>query len=44
MDDGYEFFADGKLVTLTSAVNYRGEFENAGAGNCRTLGGAARTL
>mmetsp|Transcript_57869 Transcript_57869/g.130485 ORF Transcript_57869/g.130485 Transcript_57869/m.130485 type:complete len:307 (+) Transcript_57869:104-1024(+) len=29
--DGYEFFAGRKLVTLFSAPNYCGEFDNAGA-------------
>ncbi|XP_064455626.1 serine/threonine-protein phosphatase alpha-2 isoform-like [Ornithodoros turicata] len=29
--DGYEFFADGKMVTLFSVPDYNGEFENAGA-------------
>jgi serine/threonine-protein phosphatase PP1 catalytic subunit len=31
MDDGYEFFADRKLVTIFSAPNYCNEFDNAGA-------------
>ena len=31
MDDGYEFFADRKLVTIFSAPNYCGEFDNDGA-------------
>ena len=31
VDDGYEFFADRGLVTLFSAPNYCGEFDNAGA-------------
>ncbi|KAA0185473.1 Serine/threonine-protein phosphatase [Fasciolopsis buskii] len=31
VEDGYEFFADKKLVTLFSAANYCGEFDNAGA-------------
>jgi len=30
MEDGYEFFAGRKLVTLFSAPNYCGEFDNAG--------------
>lgn len=30
VEDGYEFFADKGLVTLFSAPNYCGEFENAG--------------
>ncbi|XP_048193758.1 serine/threonine-protein phosphatase PP1-gamma catalytic subunit-like [Perognathus longimembris pacificus] len=30
VEDGYEFFADRKLVTLFSAPNYCGEFDNAG--------------
>lgn len=29
VDDGYEFFADRKLVTVFSAPNYCGEFDNA---------------
>ena len=29
--DGYEFFADRQLVTIFSAPNYCGEFDNAGA-------------
>ncbi|KAJ3126133.1 Serine/threonine-protein phosphatase pp1 [Nowakowskiella sp. JEL0407] len=31
VEDGYEFFAKRQLVTLFSAPNYCGEFENAGA-------------
>ena len=31
MEDGYEFFAKRQLVTLFSAPNYCGEFDNAGA-------------
>lgn len=31
MEDGYEFFADRSLVTIFSAPNYCGEFENNGA-------------
>ncbi|KCV69701.1 serine/threonine-protein phosphatase PP1 [Fonticula alba] len=31
IEDGYEFFAHRKLVTLFSAPNYCGEFDNAGA-------------
>ena len=31
MDDGYEFFADQQLVTVFSAPNYTGEFDNNGA-------------
>jgi len=30
VEDGYEFQADRKLVTIFSAPNYCGEFENAG--------------
>ena len=30
-EDGYEFFARRQLVTLFSAPNYCGEFDNAGA-------------
>ena len=29
VDDGYEFFADRKLITIFSAPNYCGEFDNA---------------
>ncbi|CAN0904641.1 Serine/threonine-protein phosphatase PP1 isozyme 7 [Linum grandiflorum] len=31
MEDGYEFFANKQLVTIFSAPNYCGEFDNAGA-------------
>jgi len=31
VEDGYEFSAERKLVTLFSAPNWRGEFDNAGA-------------
>jgi serine/threonine-protein phosphatase PP1 catalytic subunit len=31
VEDGYEFFANRRLVTLFSAVNYCGEFNNDGA-------------
>lgn len=31
MEDGYEFFANGQLVTIFSAPNYCGECDNAGA-------------
>ena len=31
MDDGFEFFANRQLVTIFSAPNYCGEFDNAGA-------------
>jgi serine/threonine-protein phosphatase PP1 catalytic subunit len=31
VEDGYEFFAKRQLVTLFSAPNYTGEFDNAGA-------------
>lgn len=31
VEDGYEFFADRHLVTVFSAPNYCGEFDNAGA-------------
>ena len=31
VEDGYEFFAKRQLVTLFSAPNYRGAFDNAGA-------------
>lgn len=30
MEDGYEFFAKRQLVTLFSAPNYCGEYDNAG--------------
>ena len=31
VEQGYEFFADQRLITLFSAPNYCGEFDNAGA-------------
>ncbi|RZR82065.1 hypothetical protein BHM03_00008408 [Ensete ventricosum] len=31
VEDGYEFFGERKLVTIFSAPNYCGEFDNAGA-------------
>lgn len=31
VEDGYEFFAQRKLVTIFSAPNYCGEFDNSGA-------------
>ena len=31
VEDGYEFFAKRQLVTLFSAPNYRGRFDNAAA-------------
>lgn len=31
VEDGFEFFAKRQLVTLFSAPNYCGEFDNAGA-------------
>ena len=31
VEDGYEFFTLRQLVTIWSAPNYRGEFDNAGA-------------
>lgn len=31
VEDGYEFFADRSLVTIFSAPNYCGEFDNASA-------------
>ncbi|NP_001312637.1 serine/threonine-protein phosphatase PP1 isozyme 3 [Nicotiana tabacum] len=31
VEDGYEFFAESELVTIFSAPNYCGEFDNAGA-------------
>jgi serine/threonine-protein phosphatase PP1 catalytic subunit len=31
VEDGYEFFSNRKLVTIFSAPNYLGEFDNAGA-------------
>ena len=30
MEDGYEFFANRQLVTVFSAPNYCGEFDNSG--------------
>jgi len=34
VEDGYEFFADKKLVTVFSAPNYCGEFDNNGGMMC----------
>ncbi len=34
MEEGYEFFANRQLVTVFSAPNYCGEFDNAGALMC----------
>ena len=31
VEDGYQFFAGRRLVTIFSAPNYCGEFDNAGA-------------
>lgn len=31
VEDGYEFFSSRRLVTIFSAPNYGGEFDNAGA-------------
>jgi serine/threonine-protein phosphatase PP1 catalytic subunit len=31
VEDGYEFFSNRQLVTIFSAPNYRGEYDNAGA-------------
>jgi serine/threonine-protein phosphatase PP1 catalytic subunit len=31
VEDGYEFFSDQQLVTLFTAPNYVGEYDNAGA-------------
>ena len=31
VEDGYEFFANRQLVTIFTAPNYCGEFDNAGA-------------
>ena len=31
VEEGYEFFGDRQLVTVFSAPNYCGEFDNAGA-------------
>lgn len=31
MSDGYEFYADRKLITIFSAPNYMNEFDNKGA-------------
>jgi len=41
VEDGYEFFADRQLVTIFSAPNYCGEFDNAGAVRPRPALGAA---
>ena len=37
VEDGYEFFAKRQLVTLFSAPNYCGEFDNAGEKDRETL-------
>lgn len=34
VEDGYEFFAEKKLVTVFSAPNYCGEFDNDGGMMC----------
>lgn len=34
MEDGYEFFADRQLITIFSAPNYCGDWDNAGACLC----------
>jgi len=34
VEDGYEFFAKRQLITIFSAPNYCGEFDNAGAMMC----------
>lgn len=34
VEDGYEFFAKRQLITIFSAVNYCGEYDNAGAMMC----------
>ncbi|BFG03671.1 serine/threonine-protein phosphatase PP1-like [Drosophila madeirensis] len=34
VEDGYEFFAKRQLITVFSAVNYCGEYDNAGAMMC----------
>lgn len=31
VEDGYEFFADRKLVTITGAPNWKGKYDNARA-------------
>ena len=31
LEDGYEFYADRKLITIFSAPRYCGEFDNKGA-------------
>jgi serine/threonine-protein phosphatase PP1 catalytic subunit len=34
VEDGYEFFAGRRMITVFSAPNYCGEFDNAGAVMC----------
>jgi hypothetical protein len=34
VQDGFELYADGRLITLFSAPNYCGEYDNAGAVMC----------
>ena len=35
VEEGYEFFADKQLVTIFSAPNYCGKFDNAGVKDLR---------
>jgi len=37
VEDGYEFFAKRQLVTVFSAPNYCGEFDNAGNNKMRSF-------
>ena len=39
VEDGYEFFAGRELVTVFSAPNYCGEFDNAGVSRLRVVFG-----
>ena len=44
VEDGYEFFANRRLVTVFSAPNYCGEFDNTGFCNFQVLSPQIRNL